>query len=297
MKIRLPAQLAGWALTLPALLMIAAFILLPLLASIAVSFTNYSLTRPGIAWVGLKNYQDLLIGDGAAAGTFLAALRNSLIFGIVSVGIEFVLGFILALLLYRVTKGSGILRTLLVLPIMVAPAVSALQWRWILDPDNGILNYFGLQLGLLDRPQLWLVRPAEAIWTVVLVDVWQTTPFVLLFLPEEPYEAARVDGASSLQIFRWLTLPLLRPVILTVLLLRFMDAFRIFDIVYVLTRGGPAFATDMVSLYTYRAGLQWFEIGKASAAATLTLILIALCAAVLLRFLGDSPADRAGDNA
>jgi ABC-type sugar transport system permease subunit len=286
-------QWVGWALTLPALLMVAAFIVLPLAASIVVSFSNYSLTRPDFAWLGLENYFDLLWRDGDSAGTFVAALRHSFFFATVSVAIEFILGFGLALLLNRVVRLSGLLRTLLVLPIMIAPTVSALQWRWILDPDNGVLNYLGRAVGLLDRPQLWLIQPDAAIWTVVLVDVWQTTPFVLLFLlaglkslPQEPYEAAQVDGASSLQLFWFLTLPLLRPVMLAVLLLRFMDAFRIFDIVYVLTRGGPAFATDMVSLYTYRAGLQWFEIGKASAAGVLTLIIIALCAAGLLWLLG-----------
>jgi multiple sugar transport system permease protein len=284
---------AGWALVLPALLVVGCFIVLPLLASVVISFTNYDLTHAGAAWIGLRNYFALLSRDGNSAGTFLAALRNSFFFGFTSVAIEFTVGFGLALLLNRTVRLSGMLRTLLVLPIMIAPTVSALQWRWILDPDNGILNHLALQFGFLDKPQLWLIQPAAAIWTVVLVDVWQTTPFVLLFLlaglqslPQEPYEAAKVDGASSLQLFWHLTLPLLRPVILAVLLLRFMDAFRIFDIVYVLTRGGPAYATDMVSLFTYRTGLQWFEIGKASAAGILTLAVIALCAALLLWLLG-----------
>ena len=284
---------AGWALVLPALLMVGGFIVVPLVASVVISFTSYDLTRTGASWVGLENYTDLLWKDGSGAGTFLAALRHSFFFGFTSVAIEFVLGFSLALLLNQVVRLSGLLRTLLVLPIMIAPTVSALQWRWILDADYGILNYLALQLGLLDSPQLWLIQPDAAIWTVILVDVWQTTPFVLLFmlaglqsLPLEPYEAARVDGAAPLQLFWYLTLPLLRPVILAVLLLRFMDAFRIFDIVYVLTRGGPAFATDMVSLFTYRTGLQWFEIGKASAAGVLTLLVIAFCAALLFSFLG-----------
>ena len=284
---------AGWALVLPALLMVGGFIVVPLVASVVISFTSYDLTRTGASWVGLENYTDLLWKDGSGAGTFLAALRHSFLFGFTSVAIEFVLGFSLALLLNQVVRLSGLLRTLLVLPIMIAPTVSALQWRWILDADYGILNYLALQLGLLDSPQLWLIQPDAAIWTVILVDVWQTTPFVLLFmlaglqsLPVGPYEAARVDGAAPLQLFWYLTLPLLRPVILAVLLLRFMDAFRIFDIVYVLTRGGPAFATDMVSLFTYRTGLQWFEIGKASAAGVLTLLVIAFCAALLFSLLG-----------
>ena len=214
--------------------------------------------------------------------------------------IEFGLGFALALLLNRVVRLGGLARTLLVVPIMVAPTVSALQWRWILDPDNGILNYVGMRLGMPWAPQLWLIQPQAAFWTLVLVDVWQTTPFVLLFLlaglqslPVDPYEAARVDGASGWQIFLRLTLPLLRPVILSVLLLRFMDAFRIFDIAYVLTRGGPAYATDMISLYTYRVGLQWFDIGKASASAALTLFIIGACAAVLLLGLGRRQEERA----
>ncbi len=284
---------AGIALVTPALLMVGAIIVLPLGASLAASLTDYELTSGRASWVGLGNYFALLVGDGGDAGTFRAALGHTLRFSLASLAIEFVLGFTLALLLNRVVRLSGPARTLLVLPIMVAPTVSALQWRWILDPDNGILNYVGVRLGLLSSPQLWLIQPQAAFWTLVLVDVWQTTPFVLLFLlaglqslPAEPYEAARVDGASSYQIFLRLTLPLLRPVILSVLLLRFMDAFRIFDIAYVLTRGGPAYATDMVSLYTYRVGLQWFAIGKSSASAVLTLLIIGACAAVLLLGLG-----------
>lgn len=284
---------AGVALVTPALVMVGVFIVLPLAASLAASLTSYELTTGRGAFVGFGNYIELLASDGGDAGTFRAALGHTLRFALASVAIEFGLGFALALLLNRVVRLGGLARTLLVAPIMVAPTVSALQWRWILDPDNGILNYIGTQLGMPWAPQLWLIQPQAAFWTLVLVDVWQTTPFVLLFLlaglqslPAEPYEAARVDGASAWQIFLRLTLPLLRPVILSVLLLRFMDAFRIFDIAYVLTRGGPAYATDMVSLYTYRVGLQWFDIGKASAAAALTLLIIGACAAVLLLGLG-----------
>lgn len=282
----------GIALVTPALLMVGLLIVLPLAASLAASLTDYELTTGRGAWVGLGNYYDLLLGDGGA-GTFRAALGHTLRFALISLAIEFVLGFALALLLNRVVRFGGLARTLLVMPIMVAPTVSALQWRWILDPDNGILNFVGMRLGMSWAPQIWLIQPQAAFWTLVVVDVWQTTPFVLLFLlaglqslPAEPYEAARVDGASDTQIFVRLTLPLLRPVILSVLLLRFMDAFRIFDIAYVLTRGGPAYATDMVSLYTYRVGLQWFDIGKASASAVLTLLIIGACAAVLLLGLG-----------
>ena len=284
---------AGVALVTPALFMVGVFIVLPLAASLAASLTDYELTSGRGAWIGFGNYYDLLVGDGSDAGTFRAALGHTLRFAFVSVAIEFGLGFALALLLNRVVRLGGLARTLLVVPIMVAPTVSALQWRWILDPDNGILNVVGMRLGMPWAPQLWLIQPQAAFWTLVLVDVWQTTPFVLLFLlaglqslPVDPYEAARVDGASGMQIFLRLTLPLLRPVILSVLLLRFMDAFRIFDIAYVLTRGGPAYATDMISLYTYRVGLQWFDIGKASASAALTLFIIGACAAVLLLGLG-----------
>lgn len=282
----------GYALVAPALVVVGGLIVLPLVASLLISTTNYDLTTANLRWLGVRNYLDLLVNEGDGAGAFRAALRHSFLFSGASVGLEFGLGFGLALLLNRTIRLSGLVRTLLILPIMIAPTVSALQWRWILDPDNGVLNYFATRWGLLAAPQLWLIQPKSALWMVILVDVWQTTPFVLLFLlaglqnlPQEPYEAARVDGASPWQIFLYLTLPLLRPVILAVLLLRFMDAFRIFDIVYVLTQGGPAFATDMVNLFTYRTGLQWFKIGKASAASTLTLAIIAICALLLIGVL------------
>lgn len=278
----------GLALIAPAALLVAFVVVLPLAASFVYSLTDLQLTRPAWKWVGLGNYQELFAGD-AGAGSFVAALGITFRFALASLAIEFFLGFGLALILHRIGRFGGVVRTLLVMPIMIAPTVSALQWRWILDPDNGILNYLGVRLGLLDSPQIWLIRPQSAFWTLVLVDVWQTLPFVLLFLlaglqsmPAEPVEAARVDGASPLQVFRYLTLPYLRPVILSVILLRFMDAFRIFDIAYVLTRGGPAFATDTVTLYTYRLGLQWFETGAASAASVVTFLIIAGCAAAFI---------------
>ncbi len=283
---------AGLALIAPALALIGFAIVLPLVASLVYSLTDIELTQREWRWVGLGNYRALLFGE-SGAGSFIAALRITARFALASLLIEFVLGFGLALILNRIGRSGGLVRTLLVMPIMIAPTVSALQWRWILDPDNGILNYLGVRLGLLAGPQLWLIRPQAAFWALVLVDVWQTLPFVLLFLlaglqsiPVEPVEAARVDGASPLQVFRHITLPFLRPVILAVVLLRFMDAFRIFDIAYVLTRGGPAFATDTVSLYTYRLGLQWFETGKASAASSVTLFIIAACAALFIAGLG-----------
>lgn len=291
-----PDSRVGNALVAPGMAFIVLLIFGPLLVSLVLSTTTFDLSSPRTSFVGLGNYIDLIVREGGAAGTFRASLVHSLTFSVVSVSIEFAIGFLLALLLNRSFRLSGFVRTLLVLPIMIAPTVSALQWRWILDPDNGILNVVARHLGPLSGAQAWLVQPHGAMGALVLVDVWQTTPFVLLFLlaglqglPRGPYEAAFVDGASSLQAFWYLTLPMLRQVILAVLLLRFMDAFRIFDIAYVLTRGGPAFATDMVSLFTYRLGLQWFAIGKAGAASAVTLLVIALCAATLIAILGLRP--------
>jgi multiple sugar transport system permease protein len=207
-----------------------------------------------------------------------------------AISLEFILGIGLALLLDRDLFGKGLIRSLVLLPMMCTNVVIGLTWRLLLNYQFGIVNYYLGVLGI--APVEWLSNPSLARPSIILVDVWNTTSFVALMIlaglqamPEEPFEAARIDGASAWQTFRYLTLPLLRPTILVVLLWRVIDTFRIFDVVYLLTAGGPARATETVSLYVYRNGFQLFNLGYASAASYVMILIMLVIAAILSRLI------------
>lgn len=272
----------------PAFLVLAVILLYPLGYSLWLSFHKWTLRdfRLGIPWVGLNNYIDLFSNP-----EFLNSLRITFTFVSAAIFFEFVFGMGLALLLNHDLKGKGIIRSLILLPMMCTNVVIGLTWRLLFNYEFGIINYYLKQLGFL--PIEWLSNPSVAMTTVVIVDVWNTTSFVALMLlaglqslPDEPYEAARIDGASSLQTFRFLTLPLLRQTILVALLWRFIDTFRIFDVIYLLTAGGPARATETVSIYVYRYGFQSFNLGFASAASYIMILIMLLIAAILARLIG-----------
>lgn len=197
----------------------------------------------------------------------------------------------LALLLNQELKGRGLLRSFILLPMMCTNVVIGLMWRLLLNYQYGLVNYYLGRLGFL--PVEWLSSPDVAMASVVLVDVWNTTSFVALMLlaglqslPDEPYEAARIDGASPIQSFFYLTLPLLKPIILVTLLWRFIDTFRIFDVVYLLTAGGPARATETVSIYIYRYGFQSFNLGVSAASSFIMLLIMLVVAGFLVKTIG-----------
>jgi multiple sugar transport system permease protein len=272
----------------PAFIVIAVILIYPLGYSLWLSFHEWTLRgfRQGIPFVGLQNYRDLFSNPD-----FLNSLRITATFVILAVGIEFVLGMGLALLLNHDLRGKNIIRALILLPMMCTNVVIGLTWRLLLNYEFGLVNYY---LGVIGAgPFEWLSKPAVAFSAVILVDVWNTTSFVALLLlaglqalPEEPFEAARIDGASAWQSFTNITLPLLRQTILVVLLWRMIDTFRIFDVIYLLTAGGPARATETVSIYVYRYGFQSFNLGYASAASYIMILIMLIIAAVLARMMG-----------
>ena len=224
---------------------------------------------------------------------FLASLRITVTFVILALLIEFTLGMLLALLLNNELKGKGLIRSVILLPMMCTNVVIGLTWRLLFNYEYGIINYYLSTLHF--SPVEWLSSPTIALFSVIIVDVWNTTSFVTLMLlaglqsmPDEPFEAAKIDGASSIQTFFYLTLPLLRQTILVALLWRLIDTFRIFDVVYLLTAGGPARATETVSIYIYRYGFQSFNLGYASAASYFMIVVLLIGAAILARFIGRS---------
>ncbi|MCC6177507.1 MAG: sugar ABC transporter permease [Chloroflexi bacterium] len=251
---------------LPALIATVAMIILPLLYSFGVGFYRYVLTDPrNIRFIGLANYVQAFNDP-----TFLSAIQTTAIFSIGTVTAQFILGMVFALIVHNLTFGQGIVRTAMLVPMFMTPAVVAFMWRFILHPDLGIMNYATSLVGL-GRP-VWLGDPTLALVSVMAVDIWRNTPFMFLIflagmqsLPAELYEAAAVDGASAWRRFIGVTLPLLKPLILVALIIRGMDAVREFDILFIMTGGGPGNATETIALATYRYSFKLYNMGLGSA--------------------------------
>ena len=274
-------RLGGAALLAPAVLYTAAIALLPVLATVWLSFRR-QLPIFGISeFNGLDNYRFLLEDT-----RFWNALGNTAYFVAVSVSLELLLGLGFALLLNQQFRGRAVARALVLIPWAVPGVAAARFWEWIFNADFGVLNY------LLGARINWLGDPVWALHAAILADVWKTTPFAVLLLlaglqviPEELYRAARIDGASAWQLFRHITLPLLKPVILLVLLFRTMDAARIFDLIFVLTGGGPANETETLVIYSYKLLYRTLQFGYGSTVAVATFLFIFSLSLVYLHHL------------
>ena len=256
----------------------------PFLANLWYSLLSYELTRPkNRPFVGLSNYIRVLTDP-----EFLAAVERTAIYVVVAVGLELILGMLIAILLSQNLHGESIFRSLLVLPIAATPVAVGLIWRLMYNPTGGLVNQFLIGVGL--PPGKWTGSPATALPSLIIVDIWQWTPFVILILlagllalPEEPFEAAKIDGASALQSFWHITIPMLSPLIYTAMLFRFIDAFKTFDIIWVMTGGGPGRATTTLNVFAFRTGFEFLHMGTAAAIAILMLILAITVSTVLLR--------------
>jgi multiple sugar transport system permease protein len=254
----------------PAVALLLALSIYPLAYSVKVSLTGAG------GGLTLAHYARLIQDR-----LFLQALIQTLLYAAVALAIEFVLGLGLALLIDSLARGRAFFRAGLLTPMLLPPVVAAVVWRLIYNPQFGALNAL-----------TWTAGERTALASVILVDVWEWTPFLFLLLsaglqalPQEPLEAARMDGASAWQIFRDIMLPLLKPVILLALLLRAMDLMRIFDQIFILTQGGPGFATQTMSLYIYRTAFRFFNFGYAAAMSFLGLALTLVFARLLIRVL------------
>ncbi len=241
---------------------------------------------------GLGNFTRL-----AGDRFFLVSLGQTLMYTAGALAVEFTLGLALALLANREFRGRRVLRSILLIPMLLPPVVVAVIWRLILNPEFGVLNGTLRSLGFNTAKLTWAASEKTAMLSVILVDVWQWTPFMFLLLlaglqglPVEPFEAAVVDGASGWQVFRRLTLPMLRPVIAIAVLLRGMDLLRVFDQIFILTQGGPGFATETVTLYIYRTAFRFYNFGYAAAMSFVLLVATTLIARAFLRVLKQQPA-------
>lgn len=280
--------LIGLALILPSLLIILGISLQPILSTLFLSLFE---TTRGInaeqTFVGLGNYLALLRDS-----VFWITIGRTLYFTLVSVGLELILGLAIAQLIHSHPPGWQFLRTSLIIPWAVPTIVNGTMWRWIYNADYGALNGLLLQLGIIDKYIPWLTRPDVAMNLVIIADIWHSVPFIALILqaalatlPADLEEAASVDGANALQRFLLIRLPLLRPAILVALVIRTVEAFRVFDIIYVITNGGPANGTVTISYLTYLEMFSFGHLGRGSALSFLISLFTLVMAFIYIRFL------------
>ncbi|MBE0689697.1 MAG: sugar ABC transporter permease [Anaerolineae bacterium] len=278
-------QYVHWFFIAPALLAVLVVAIYPIIYSTGLSFFRVTFDSRERPFVLFENFAWILNDPD-----YRIVFGNTLLYVFVTVTGAFVLGFGAALLLRHISAGRNWLRLILLLPLTIAPIVVGLTWNWMLDPLFGLINWIFTGLGL--PPQTWLASTSTARIAVMLVDIWQWYPLIFLImdaglsgLPRAPYESARLEGASDWRIFRRITLPLLRPVILVALLLRTVDAFRTFDLVRVMTDGGPAYTTETLSLYLYRTAFNFNKLSRAGAGSILMLLVIGVISALMFRFL------------
>ena len=292
----LPSPLAatdrrlGWTFVTPALGVIGLVAIFPLLWTMWESLHLHDLRMPwlGRPFIGLDNYVEI-----ARDPRFWRALGHTAFFTVTSISIELVLGLVLALAMDRSFRGRGIVRAAVLVPWAIPTVVAALVWRFMFESQTGIANAVLVGSGVIDQPIVWFVRASTAWVPVILADVWKTTPFVALLLlaglqniDRALYEAASVDGAKPAWQLWHITIPLLRPAILVALIFRTLDAFRVFDLIYVLTGGGPGTATEPIALYTFNALLQNLRFGYGAALSVVIFLLTFGLALVYIRGLG-----------
>ena len=279
-------KLSAWLFLLPALLFLAITALFPLAHSLYLSFFRLKINLPNqkMLFVGLENYLKLFSDDLLRTSTF-----NTLFFAIISVLCETLLGIVVAMVLCSNKLWAKVTTSIFIVPMIMAPVAIGTLWRMMLDASTGVINYFINGLGFASIS--FLSNPKTAMISVIFVNIWQLTPWVTIIvaaalknLSEEVLQAAIVDGASSLQIFTKIVLPLIRPVMIIILMIRFIDAFKVFDTVYVMTGGGPGSATEMLPNYIYKQGLRYFDAGYAASLAIMFVIVMTFCSILFLKW-------------
>lgn len=274
-----------YRLLMPMGLILLAIMIFPLGYSLAISLQDYELSRIGQErFIGLDNYIRLFSNS-----SFWTAMGNTITFVVLAVGLELVLGFFLALLLHnKATFMRGFFRSTLLTPMFITPIAVGLMFRFLLNSQLGVIPTALEAIGLRVN---WF-GPDLALFSIVLIDVWQWTPFMLLLLlagleslPEDPFEAARVDGAVGWAMVRHITIPLMRPIILAAVIIRMLDAFKVYEYIYAITRGGPGEATESMQYFIYRTGFIYFRAGEAAAMSFTLIIVITLLVALLFTVL------------
>ncbi len=276
-------------LILPSFVVVFALILVPMVRAFWMSLHRINLKQPALGqpFIGLGNYSDVFQDPN-----FWATINRTLYFLVVSVLAEVILGVLVALLLNQQFRGRGLLRAIVLIPWALPVTIDAIMWLWIVNPSYGALNSLLWQVGLIDQYKTWLSSPTSAMNVVILADVWKVTPLVILLtlaglqtIPPTLYEAARVDGAGAWRGFWGITLPLLRPTLAIVLVIRSMDAFRVFDIIYIMTAGGPSDGTKVISYYTYIEAFSFLRMGRGAALAYIITLAVGLMAWLYIKLI------------
>jgi multiple sugar transport system permease protein len=276
---------ARWLFPAPAVLLVAAIIAYPVVYTVWMSLQEWfasSLTAP--KFIGLANYERILRADPR----FRNAFSLTVYFTFLVVSAETVIGVAMALLFNREFWGRGLLRTLAILPMVATPTAIALVFVMMYHPTLGVANYLLTVVGL--PPFRWTYSSQTALYALAVVDVWEWTPLIMLIalaglasLPREPYEAAHIDGASPLQSFWHITLPLLRPIIVVAILFRAIDALKTFDIIFVITQGGPANSTETINILLFNQAFSYFNMGYASSMAVALFAIVMGASLILIR--------------
>jgi len=272
----------------PAAALVLLIFVYPILRTLILSFLNLNLETGFRAhFAGLGNFARLL-----ADSRFHGSLKTTALFTIVSVALEFLLGLLLALAVEKLKKGRRTARTFLLIPWTLPTAIIAVLWMWIFNDQYGVVNAVLLKIGIVDSPLAWLGRPQTAMITIIMADVWKAFPFVFIVLlaglqgiPKEMYEAIEIDGGTAWHKFRYVTLPYLLPFIFLALIFRIVQAFAVFDLVYVLTGGGPGGATETVSVYGYYTYMRYLDFGYGGALVVAIVLVLALTAWALYSLL------------
>ncbi|WP_243224528.1 carbohydrate ABC transporter permease [Microbacterium sp. CIAB417] len=282
---RISDKLFAFLLVVPGLALLAAVVVYPLITSLITAFFEQSLLYPGREFVGLQNIIDVLQGE------FLTLFGQTMVFTLGTTLLPFVIGFALALALNTRIAGSKVMRGLMLIPWLVPGVVVSFLWMWIFNANYGVMNALLQALGLIDEPQAWLAQPGTAMLAVIIAKTWQSFPWMMVMLlaglqtvPRELHEAAEIDGAGTVRRFFAITVPQMRGIIGLVLLLEFIWNFQHFDIIYVLTGGGPAGSTQTFATAVYETAFQGFDLGHAGALGLLWLLLLMILVVVYVRF-------------
>ncbi|WP_342451497.1 carbohydrate ABC transporter permease [Neoroseomonas nitratireducens] len=270
-----------WWFVVPCGAVVLATIIFPWVFTLWMSAHEYRLGG-GSSWVGFANYAKLVSDE-----RFLLSIVRTLYFTALSVLIPMVLGLLAALAFHRKFPLRGLARTIFILPMMATPVAVALVWTMMFHPQLGVLNWLLQQMGI--PPSMWVYEASSVIPTLVMVEVWHWTPLVMLILlgglaslPIDPYEAAKIDGATPWQAFRHITLPLLAPFLVVALIIRTIDALKAFDTIYVITQGGPGTASETINIFLYLQAFAYYNLGYASAVVVVFFTIIIALAMVLL---------------
>src|SRR5215470_3647439 len=265
----------------PALLVVGAVIIFPWLFTVWMSAFDWKIGSVA-HFVGLDNYAKLITNQ-----RFIESIVHTFYFTLLAVVVPLVLGLVAALIFHRRFPFRGMLRGIFTMPMMATPVAVALVWTMMFHPQQGVLNYLLSLVGL--PPSLWVYSPTWVIPSLVLVEIWHWTPLVMLIvlgglaaLPTEPYESARIDGASEWQLFRYITLPLVAPFLVVAAVIRTIDALKAFDTIYVISQGGPGTASETINLYLYLQAFAFYNVGNASAVVVVFFAIILALALLLL---------------